>query len=50
MCSSDLTTKYLLFFVLGITALAGCSSVISDDEFTEDYDKGPNLIDRKSVV
>lgn len=38
------TIKYLLFFVIGITALASCDSIVSDEEFTKDYDKGPNLI------
>ncbi|MEN8193806.1 MAG: hypothetical protein ABFS12_13370 [Bacteroidota bacterium] len=36
------TFKYILIFVLGISAFTSC--LVEDNEFTEDYDKGPNLI------
>lgn len=36
--------KYLLIFVLSITAFTSCDSLVDDTERTADYDKGPNLI------
>jgi len=38
------TIKYLLIFVLSITAFTACDSLVDDTERTADFDKGPNLI------
>ncbi|MCD6544310.1 MAG: hypothetical protein J7K34_07350 [Flavobacteriaceae bacterium] len=38
------TIKYLLIFVLSITAFTSCDSLVDDTERTADFDKGPNLI------